>query len=252
MATASREVAVGSQDLSTRTEQTAADLQQTASSVMQLARTVNENSEAAHTAKSLADHATVSAARGHDVVTQVVNTMGEISDSARKITDIITVIDGIAFQTNILALNAAVEAARAGEQGKGFAVVASEVRTLAHNSAQAAKEIKNLIINSVDRVDAGSALVQETGTVMRDILDNVQRVTELVTRISASANEQADGINVVNKAVSSLETMTQQNAALVEQSAAAATSMQEQARQLTALMASFQLLDDASMKLIAD
>jgi methyl-accepting chemotaxis protein len=252
MATASAQIAAGSQDLSVRTEQTAARLQQTSSSIVSLSSRVQENSEASRTANQLADSARTAASRGSDVVAQVVNTMDDINQSSRKITDIISVIDGIAFQTNILALNAAVEAARAGEQGRGFAVVASEVRSLAQRSANAAREIKSLIINSTERVETGSKLVQETGTVMSDILDSVQRVTDIIGEISTSAAEQANGIGTVNHAVSQLDGMTQQNAALVEQSAAAAASMQEQARTLAEVVSRFKLLDKASLDLMSE
>ena len=252
MATASAQIAAGSQDLSVRTEQTAARLQQTSSSIVSLSTRVQENSDASRTANELADSARTAASRGSDVVAQVVSTMDDINQSSRKITDIISVIDGIAFQTNILALNAAVEAARAGEQGRGFAVVASEVRSLAQRSANAAREIKSLILNSTERVETGSKLVQETGTVMSDILDSVRRVTDIIGEISTSAAEQANGIGTVNQAVSQLDGMTQQNAALVEQSAAAAASMQEQARTLAEVVARFQLLDKASLDLMSE
>jgi len=252
MATASAEIAAGSQDLSVRTEQTAARLQQTSSSIMSLTSRVNENSEASRTANQLADAARSAASRGSDVVAQVVSTMEDINHSSRKIADIIGVIDGIAFQTNILALNAAVEAARAGEQGRGFAVVASEVRSLAQRSANAAREIKSLILSSTERVETGSKLVQETGSVMTDILDSVRRVTDVIGEISTSAAEQASGIGSVSQAVTQLDGMTQQNAALVEQSAAAAASLQEQARTLAEVVARFQLLDQASVQLMAE
>ncbi len=252
MSTASSEIASGSQDLSTRTEQTAARLQQTSSSLDALTTRVHQNSESSLTANQLADSARSAATRGSDVVAQVVTTMNEINHSAQKITDIIAVIDGIAFQTNILALNAAVEAARAGEQGRGFAVVASEVRALAQRSANAAKEIKSLILDSTERVETGAKLVQDTGTVMHDILDSVQRVTDIIGEISASAHDQASGIGSVNQAVNQLDSMTQQNAALVEQSAAAAASLQEQARTLTEVVRRFQLLDGASLNLMAE
>jgi len=241
MQTASQEIASGNADLSHRTEQTASNLQQAASSLAQLTGTVHQSAESARTANQLAGSATEVAQRGGVVVGQVVGTMAQIDTSAKKINDIIGVIDGIAFQTNILALNAAVEAARAGEQGRGFAVVASEVRALAQRSAAAAKEIKTLIGESVATVAAGSQLVRQAGDTMQDIVASVQRVSSIISDISASTVEQSEGISSVNGAVAQLDQMTQQNAALVEQSAAAAESVNEQARQLTGLVAHFRM-----------
>ena len=239
--TASTEIAAGSQDLSVRTEQAASNLQQTASSMEQLTATVRQSADSAQHANRLATSAASVAERGGHVVSQVVSTMNAISESSKKIADIIGVIDSIAFQTNILALNAAVEAARAGEQGRGFAVVASEVRSLAQRSAEAAKEIKALIETSVDKVDSGSKLVADAGATMTEIVTSVQRVTEIIGEITASAAEQSDGIGQVNTAVTQLDRMTQQNAALVEQSAAAAASLEDQAGRLAQVMATFKL-----------
>ena len=238
---AAQEIATGNADLSTRTEQTASNLQQAASSMAQLTSTVNQTAESARTANQLASSASEVAARGGQVVAQVVSTMDEINTSSKKIADIIGTIDGIAFQTNILALNAAVEAARAGEQGRGFAVVASEVRSLAQRSAEAAREIKTLIGASVERVESGSRLVQDAGNTMGEIVASVQRVTDIIGEISAAASEQSGGIGQVNGAVTQLDQMTQQNAALVEESAAAAESLKEQAQRLTAVVATFKL-----------
>ncbi|MFC7461449.1 methyl-accepting chemotaxis protein [Hydrogenophaga defluvii] len=237
--TASSEIASGNQDLSQRTEQTASSLQQTASSMEQLTATVRQSADAARQANQLAGSAAEVAQRGGSVVQQVVGTMDAISDSSKKIADIIGVIDGIAFQTNILALNAAVEAARAGEQGRGFAVVAGEVRNLAQRSAQAAKEIKELINASVDRVQGGSELVQQAGATMQEIVQSVQRVSDIIGEISSAATEQSEGIAQVNTAVNQLDEMTQQNAALVEQSAAAATSLRDQADRMAQAVAVF-------------
>ena len=244
IATASNEIAVGNSDLSQRTEQQASSLQQTSSSMEELTATVATNADNARQANQLALGASEVARRGGEVVEQVVSTMGEISDSSRKIADIIGVIDGIAFQTNILALNAAVEAARAGEQGRGFSVVAAEVRSLAQRSAEAARQIKGLIGDSVERVDSGSRLVQEAGTTMQEIVTSVRRVTDIIGEISSATSEQSSGIGQVNTAVLQLDRMTQQNAALVEQSAAAAESLKEQARRLAEAIGTFQL-DDA-------
>ena len=232
MTHASTEIATGNQDLSSRTEQTASNLEETAASMEQLTSTVRNSADAARQANQLAASAAQIASRGGEVVSQVVSTMDEINHSSKKINDIIGVIDGIAFQTNILALNAAVEAARAGEQGRGFAVVAGEVRNLAQRSAQAAKEIKGLIGASVERVEAGSRLVADAGQTMNEIVGSVQRVSDIIGEITAAAGEQSDGIAQVNTAVSQLDQMTQQNAALVEQSAAAAQSLREQAARL--------------------
>jgi len=241
MVTASREIAAGASDLSQRTEQTAARLQETAASVGVLHHSVQDSSEASRSANQLASNARQTAEQGHGVVGQVVTTMDDIQTSARKIGDIIGVIDGIAFQTNILALNAAVEAARAGEQGRGFAVVASEVRALASRSAEAAREIKTLIADSSERVDSGSKLVQHAGEAMQAILHSVEQVDQTIARIAAGAVDQAQGIGGVNQAVSHLDSMTQQNAALVEESAAAAESLRDQAQKLTEAVAWFKL-----------
>jgi methyl-accepting chemotaxis protein len=240
---ASEEIARGNQDLSARTEQAASNLEETASSMEELTSTVRQTADAARQANQLASNAAEVAQRGGTVVGQVVTTMDDINHSSQKISDIISVIDGIAFQTNILALNAAVEAARAGEQGRGFAVVAGEVRTLAQRSAQAAKEIKELINTSVDKVQSGSRLVQDAGTTMREIVESVQRVTDIIGQITAATGEQSDGIAQVNTAVNHLDQMTQQNAALVEQSAAAAESLKEQA---AALMHALTVFDVAT------
>ncbi len=238
---ASGEVAAGNQDLSSRTELAAANLQQTAASMTQLTGTVQHTADSAQTANQLAQSATEVAERGGAVVHQVVATMDEINASSKKIADIIGVIDGIAFQTNILALNAAVEAARAGEQGRGFAVVAGEVRSLAQRSAEAAREIKGLIGTSVERVETGSRLVQDAGATMGDIVASVKRVSNIIGEISAASSEQRGGIGQVGNAVNQLDQMTQQNAALVEEGAAAAESLKEQAQTLTRLVATFRL-----------
>ncbi|OYU26806.1 MAG: methyl-accepting chemotaxis protein [Burkholderiales bacterium PBB2] len=243
--TASVEIATGNQDLSGRTEQTASNLQQAASSMVQLTGTVKQTADSARTANQLANSASGAAAKGGEVVGQVVATMDEINTSSKKISDIIGVIDGIAFQTNILALNAAVEAARAGEQGRGFAVVASEVRSLAQRSAEAAREIKTLIGASVERVETGSRLVQEAGSSMTDIVTSVQRVSDIIGEISAAASEQSDGIGQVNQSVVQLDQMTQQNAALVEESAAAAESLKDQAERLAEAVDKFKVRADA-------
>jgi methyl-accepting chemotaxis protein-2 (aspartate sensor receptor) len=239
--TASAEIASGNQDLSQRTEQTASNLQSTASSLAQLTNTVQQSADSAQHANQLAASAAEVAARGGVVVGEVVSTMNDINHSSRKIADIIQVIDGIAFQTNILALNAAVEAARAGEQGRGFAVVASEVRSLAGRSAAAAQEIKALIKASVEKVEAGSKLVQNAGSTMSEIVSSVQRVSDIIGAISAAAAAQSQGIGSVNSAVGELDQMTQQNAALVEQSAAAAESLRDQARRLEQAVSVFRL-----------
>ena len=243
--TASSEIASGNQDLSQRTEQTAQNLQSSASSLTQLTGTVRQTADSARTANQLVSTASAAAAKGGSVVGQVVTTMNDINASSQRISDIIGVIDGIAFQTNILALNAAVEAARAGEQGRGFAVVASEVRSLAGRSAEAAKEIKTLIGASVERVEAGSRLVQEAGNSMTDIVSSVQRVQDIIGEITAAASEQSDGIGQVNVSVGQLDQMTQQNAALVEQSAAAAESLKDQAHRLVEAVAVFKVESSA-------
>jgi len=239
--TASAEIASGNIDLSQRTEQTAGNLQQTAGAIVQLSGTVRQSADSAHTANQLAQSAATVAQRGGSVVAQVISTMDEINTSSKRIADIIGTIDGIAFQTNILALNAAVEAARAGEQGRGFAVVAGEVRSLAQRSAEAAREIKTLIGNSVERVESGSRLVQDAGNTMGEIVSSVQRVTDIIGEISAASTEQSQGIGQVNNAVGTLDQMTQQNAALVEESAAAAESLKDQAQRLAEVVARFRL-----------
>jgi methyl-accepting chemotaxis protein len=239
--TAAQEIASGNTDLSQRTEQAASSLQQTASSMEQLSGTVQQTADSARNANDLAATARSVAQRGGTVVQQVVDTMDEIQHSSRKIADIISTIDGIAFQTNILALNAAVEAARAGEQGRGFAVVASEVRGLAQRSAEAAKQIKGLIDVSVAKVESGSRYVQEAGSTMTEIVASVQRVSDIIAEISAAAAEQSGGLGQVNGAVGDLDRATQQNAALVEQSAAAAESLREQAGRLGDVVGRFQL-----------
>ena len=241
IATASSEIAQGNLDLSNRTEQQASSLEETASAMEELTSTVKQNADNARQANQLAVSASEVAVQGGAVVSQVVSTMGSINDSSRKIVDIIAVIDSIAFQTNILALNAAVEAARAGEQGRGFAVVASEVRSLAQRSAGAAKEIKELIGNSVDKVDAGSKLVEQAGATMEEVVASVRRVTDIVAEISSASQEQSDGIEQVNQAISLMDEATQQNAALVEQAAAAARQMQEQAAGLSETVSVFRL-----------
>jgi len=241
IATASNEIATGNLDLSQRTERTASSLQQTASSMEQLTGSVRHTAESAHGANELASSASGVAAKGGAVVGEVVTVMEQISASSKKIADIIGVIDGISFQTNILALNAAVEAARAGEQGRGFAVVAAEVRSLAQRSAQAAKEIKGLIGESVDRVESGSRLVQDAGTTMSQIVDSVKRVTDIIGEITAASTAQSSDIGQVSGTVTQLDQMTQQNAALVEQSSAAAESLREQAGQLAQAVARFRV-----------
>ena len=239
--TASAEISTGNADLSSRTEQAAANLQQTASSMEQLTGTVKQSADSARQANELACSAASVAERGGQVVSQVVSTMDEITASSKKIADITAVIDGIAFQTNILALNAAVEAARAGEQGRGFAVVASEVRSLAQRCADAAREIKALIGTSVDKVRSGSKQVADAGATMKEIVASVQRVTDIIGEISAAAAEQSDGIGQVNGAVNALDQMTQRNAALVEQSAVAAESLEDQASRLAQVVGTFRL-----------
>jgi methyl-accepting chemotaxis protein len=243
IATASSEIAAGNQDLSARTEQQASSLEETAASMEELTSTVKQNADNARQANQLALSASTVAVKGGSVVSQVVDTMGSINASSKKIVDIIGVIDGIAFQTNILALNAAVEAARAGEQGRGFAVVASEVRNLAQRSAAAAKEIKTLIGDSVDKVDAGSKLVDQAGATMNEVVDSVKRVTDIMAEILAASQEQTSGIEQVNQAITQMDQVTQQNAALVEEAAAAAMSMQEQAGGLSEVVSVFRLDD---------
>ena len=239
VATASAEIAQGNNDLSSRTEQQASALEQTSASMEQLGATVRNNADNARQANQMAQSASEVAVRGGDVVGQVVNTMRDINDSSKKISDIIGVIDGIAFQTNILALNAAVEAARAGEQGRGFAVVASEVRSLAQRSAGAAKEIKSLISASVDRVEHGTELVDQAGSTMQEVVSAIRRVTDIVGEISSSSAEQSTGVAQVVEAVTQMDHTTQQNAALVEQSAAAADSLRSQAEHLLSTVAVF-------------
>jgi methyl-accepting chemotaxis protein len=241
VATGSAQIAQGNTDLSQRTEEQASALQETAATMDQLGSTVRNNAENARQANQLAMGASTVAAKGGDVVGQVVETMKGINDSSRKIADIIGVIDGIAFQTNILALNAAVEAARAGEQGRGFAVVASEVRNLAQRSAEAAKEIKSLITASVERVEQGTSLVDQAGRTMEEIVSSIKRVTDIVSEISAASSEQSTGVDQVGQAVTQMDQATQQNAALVEESAAAAESLKTQAAQLLEAMAVFRL-----------
>jgi methyl-accepting chemotaxis protein len=241
VSTASAEIAQGNNDLSARTEQQASVLEETAASMEELSSTVKQNADSARQANQLAMNASSVAVRGGEVVGQVVETMKGINESSRKISDIISVIDGIAFQTNILALNAAVEAARAGEQGRGFAVVASEVRSLAGRSADAAKEIKTLIGASVERVEQGTALVDQAGTTMTEVVSSIKRVTDLMGEISAASNEQSAGVSQVGEAVTQMDQVTQQNAALVEEMAAAASSLSTQARDLVQTVAIFKL-----------
>ena len=241
MSVATHEIALGNADLSARTEAQASSLEETASSMETLTATVRQNASNAGEANQLAATASAVAVQGGAVVAQVVNTMGAIKESSSQIADIIGVIDGIAFQTNILALNAAVEAARAGEQGRGFAVVAGEVRSLAHRSAAAAQEIKTLIGASVERVDAGSKLVDEAGRTMALVVESIQKVAAIMSEITSASHEQSAGISEVNQAVTQMDNITQQNAALVEQAAAAAESLQEQAQALIEAVAIFRL-----------
>jgi len=241
IATASSEIAAGNHDLSSRTEQQASSLEETAASMEELTSTVKQNADNARQANQLAVSASSVAVKGGTVVAEVVGTMGAINASSRKIVDIIGVIDGIAFQTNILALNAAVEAARAGEQGRGFAVVAAEVRNLAQRSAAAAKEIKTLIGDSVDKVEEGSKQVAEAGKTMDEIVDSVKRVTDIMAEITAASQEQTSGIEQINQAITQMDQVTQQNAALVEQAAAAASSLQEQASGLSQVVSVFKV-----------
>jgi len=249
--TATSEIASGNADLSQRTEEQASSLEETASSMEELTSTVRQNADNANQANQLAAGASEVAVRGGAVVGEVVQTMNAISDSSKKIVDIISVIDGIAFQTNILALNAAVEAARAGEQGRGFAVVATEVRTLAQRSASAAKEIKELIGDSVAKVENGTRLVDEAGATMDEIVKAVKRVTDIMSEISAASQEQSSGIEQVNQAVTQMDEATQQNAALVEEAAAAAESMQDQVRELSRSVSIFKLSNGAGGNIAA-
>jgi methyl-accepting chemotaxis protein len=244
VATASAEIAQGNHDLSARTESQASALQQTAASMEQLGVTVRQNADHAKLANQLAQTASLAAVQGGEVVAKVVETMKGINHSSKRIADIISVIDGIAFQTNILALNAAVEAARAGEQGRGFAVVASEVRSLAGRSAEAAKEIKTLIQDSVGRVDQGTRLVDQAGTTMNEVVDSIRRVTDIMGDISAASSEQSLGVSQVGDAVINLDQATQQNAALVEEMAAAASSLRAQAQDLVQTVSFFKLAQD--------
>jgi len=243
IATATREIAAGNLDLSSRTEQQAASLEETASSMEELTGTVKHNADNARQASTLAVNASTIASDGNAVVEQAVKTMDEIRDSSTRITDIVSIIDGIAFQTNILALNAAVEAARAGEQGRGFAVVASEVRALAQRSSSAAKEIKDLIMLSVDRVQAGSQLVGQAGTTMSDVIHAVRQVSDIMAEISAASNEQSAGIDQVSRAVTQMDEATQQNAALVEQASAAAKALEQQADHLMQEVSIFRIAE---------
>jgi len=248
IASASSQIASGNMDLSSRTETQASALEETASSMEELTSTVRQNADNARAANQLARSASEVAQRGGDVVSQVVATMGSINDSSRRVADIITVIDGLAFQTNLLALNAAVEAARAGEQGRGFAVVAGEVRNLAARSAAAAQEIKALIADSVEQVEAGARLVQQAGTTMDEVVASVGRVTTIVSDITLATTEQSDGIEQVNVAITQMDETTQQNAALVEEAAAAAAAMHEQAEALEHLVSQFRLAEERQTK----
>jgi methyl-accepting chemotaxis protein len=251
VSSASSEIATGNNDLSMRTEQQASALQQTAASMEELSATVRQNADSAAQANQLAMTASTVAVRGGEVVSQVVQTMKGINEASNKIADIISVIDGIAFQTNILALNAAVEAARAGEQGRGFAVVASEVRALAGRSAEAAKEIKQLISTSVQRVEQGTALVDQAGTTMSEVVHAIRRVTDIVGEISAASGEQASGVSQVGNAVTQMDQTTQQNAALVEEMAAAASSLRSQARALVEVMEVFRITPAQGREMLA-
>jgi methyl-accepting chemotaxis protein len=247
IATASSQIAAGNQDLSSRTEEQASSLEETASSMEELTSTVKQNADNARQANQLAQSASGIAQKGGEVVGQVVGTMASINESSRKIVDIISVIDGIAFQTNILALNAAVEAARAGEQGRGFAVVAAEVRNLAQRSAAAAKDIKQLITDSVGKVEVGSRLVDEAGSTMDQVVSSIQRVTDIMSEITAASQEQSSGIEQVNQAITQMDQVTQQNAALVEEAAAAAEAMQDQAATLSEIVSVFRIKQMSAM-----
>jgi methyl-accepting chemotaxis protein len=239
--TGSQELAAGNMELSSRTETQASSLEETAASIEELTSTVKQNSDNAQHARSLVEGASSTAAQGGEVMTQVVSTMNDINEASRKIVDITGVIDGIAFQTNILALNAAVEAARAGEQGRGFAVVATEVRNLAQRSASAAKEIKVLIDDSVQKIQLGTNLVEQAGNTMATLVGNVHQVTQIVGEIAVASREQSDGIDQVNQAVAQMDQVTQQNAALVEEAAAATQSLQDQASELQQTVSIFKI-----------
>jgi methyl-accepting chemotaxis protein len=251
ISTASKEIASGNTDLSQRTEEQASSLEETAASMEELTATVKQNADNAKQANQLANNASTVAIKGGGVVQQVVGTMSAINESSRKIVDIISVIDGIAFQTNILALNAAVEAARAGEQGRGFAVVAAEVRNLAQRSAAAAKEIKTLIGDSVEKVEVGTKLVDDAGKTMEEIVNAVKRVTDIMAEISAASNEQSQGIEQVNQAITQMDEVTQQNAALVEEAAAAAESLEEEAQSLAHAVIVFKLSEGQQSRAVA-
>ncbi|MFC7299117.1 methyl-accepting chemotaxis protein [Herminiimonas aquatilis] len=252
IAIASREIAAGNLDLSSRTEEQAGALEETASSMEELTSTVNQNADNARQANQLAVSASDVAVQGGVIVSQVINTMSDINTSARKIVDIISVIEGIAFQTNILALNAAVEAARAGEQGRGFAVVASEVRNLAQRSSAAAKEIKTLIDDSVEKVDIGTGLVDRAGATMGEIVTSVKRVTDIMEELTAASREQSSGIGQINQAIAQMDQVTQQNAALVEEAAAAAESLQDQAGNLAQVVSVFKMAGEPSSNATRD
>jgi len=243
IATSSSQIATGNMDLSSRTEEQASSLEETAASLEELTSNVRQNADNARQASQLASSASEVAVKGGSVVAEVVSTMGSINASSKRIVDIISVIDSIAFQTNILALNAAVEAARAGDQGRGFAVVASEVRNLAQRSASAAKEIKSLIDHSVQQVNLGAKLVDEAGVTMHEVVNSVQRVSDIINDISHASNEQSSGIDQINVAISSMDNVTQQNAALVEEAAAAAAALEDQAEQLSGLVNTFKLVE---------